>query len=315
MELQYFILPHYTTVKGVEYDQISTSYQIFGQPLGEAPVVMVFHALTGNSDVCSDESGWWKGVINYKKVIDLNRYTVLALDILGNGYDGTFIENYRDFVAKDIAIIAHNLVTSLNISSLYAVIGGSLGGGIAWEYALLYDRHVERIISVAADWKSTDWVMGITGTQEQILLNSSKPLADARRMAMLFYRTPNSLKRKFGRKKQTADLYQVNSWLNHHGKRLEERFNKKAYLMMNDLLGSIDYEGTNDQKLPSITCEVVQIAISSDLLFLPDEIRETKDILDKAGVTNQYYEIESKDGHDAFLIEDIQINAFLKNHF
>ena len=113
------------------------SYQLFGQPLFEAPIVLVNHALTGNSNVCG-EKGWWKDLIGHGKAIDTNQYTILAFNIPGNGYDGFLIENYQNFIAKDIAKLFLAGFEKLKINQLFAIIGGSLGGGIAWQMAVLH---------------------------------------------------------------------------------------------------------------------------------------------------------------------------------
>ena len=101
-----------------------------------APIVLVNHALTGNSNVTGSE-GWWSALIGEGKCIDTNKYTILAFNIPGNGYDGFVIENYKDFVAGDIAHIFLRGLEELKIDKLFALIGGSLGGGIAWEMAAI----------------------------------------------------------------------------------------------------------------------------------------------------------------------------------
>lgn len=299
-------------------EDVSISYQVWGQELGRAPVVLVIHALTGNSDVASPKKGWWRGLIGYEKRIDLSKYSVLAVNIPGNGYDGTVLEDHRRYDARDIAFITKELLDVLGINQLFAVIGGSLGGGIAWELCASFPEIAEVLVAVASDWKSTDWVMGLTGTQEAVLLNSSKPIDDARRMAMFFYRTPASFTQKFDRRVQSDGIHEVNSWLSHHGNKLAHRFEHKAYLAMNYLLGSIDItkdRGDLCNVLQSLKCKVIQIAIDSDLLFPLDENIKTKKLLDEASVENELHIIQSQDGHDAFLIENEQIDNFLKDTF
>jgi homoserine acetyltransferase len=78
---------------------------------------------------------------------------------------------------------------ALSVDQLFAVIGGSLGGGIAWEMAAINPKITKHLIPVASDWKSTDWIIANCLIQEQFLLNSSQPLHDARLHAMLCYRT------------------------------------------------------------------------------------------------------------------------------
>ena len=99
---------------------------------------MVIHALTGNSDLTSNKKGWWKEIVGKGKLIDTEKFSVISFNIPGNGYDGQLIDNYKDFTAKDIAQIFYRTLTELNIDNVFAITGGSLGGGIAWEMACLY---------------------------------------------------------------------------------------------------------------------------------------------------------------------------------
>ena len=318
-KLQNHTLFNYRTFSGCQIKNLKISYQIFGKELHSAPVVLVNHALTGNSDLNSNEKGWWREIVGDNKVIDTKKYSVIAFNIPGNGYDNNLIKNYKDFSAKDIAKIFYLVLNELRVESLYAAIGGSIGGGIAWEMAALFPKYIKYLIPIASDWKSSDWIIGHNSVQESILLNSKYPLQDARKMAMLFYRTPASFTKKFGRTKTENDeLFNVESWLNHHGKKLEKRFHLEAYLMMNHLLTTIDIseEGKSiEETFKPIESKIIQIAVDSDLFFIKEENIKTKTILDKCGVANEYYEIKSVDGHDAFLIEHEQIRQFLKAIF
>ena len=148
-KIKHIQLPGFTAISGVVQD-IDLSYQLFGQALHNAPVVVVNHALTGNSNVAG-EDGWWTSLIGPGKCIDTENYTVLAFNIPGNGYDGFLIDNYKDYVAGDIARIFLLGLKHLQIKSVYAVMGGSLGGGIAWEMAAYEPNLIEHLIPIAAD--------------------------------------------------------------------------------------------------------------------------------------------------------------------
>ena len=202
-DLKYVLIEDYKLQKGIHFST-QLSYQTFGKPLGQAPIVLVNHALTGNSQVCGDQ-GWWNDLIGTNKCIDLEIYTVLAFNIPGNGFDNNpenLILNYKDFTARDIADIFCQGLKQLGIDKLFAIIGGSVGGGIAWEMAALYPNLTEHLIPIATDWKSTDWLIANCHIQDSILNHSSKPLFDARLHAMTLYRTPESLTNKFQRTKK-----------------------------------------------------------------------------------------------------------------
>lgn len=317
--LNYITISDFETPSGVTHP-IELSYQLFGQPLYEAPIVLVNHALTGNSNVCGKD-GWWNDLIGENKCIDTNRFTILAFNIPGNGFDPEekhLIENYKDFTARTIAEIFAIGLKSLNINKLFAVIGGSVGGGIAWEIAALEPYLIEHLIPVASDWKSTDWIIANCHIQDAILNHSNAPLADARMHAMTLYRTPESLTYKFQRTEVSKARFNVESWLDYHGKALNKRFSLSAYKLMNQILKTIDITKNResfDKVLGSISSNIHMVTIPSDLFFKAEENWNTyvdlKLIKDNVSIS----EIKSIHGHDAFLIEYEQLKKILKPIF
>lgn len=300
---------------------INLSYQLFGCALNSAPVVLVNHALTGNSNVAGSE-GWWSTLIGPNKAIDTNHFTVLAFNIPGNGFDGHtnhLIEDYKDFVARDVAKLFLSGLESLGINQLFAAIGGSLGGGIAWEMAALNPKITTHLIPVASDWKSTDWIIANCLIQEQFLVNSKRPVQDARMHAMLCYRTPESFQNRFHRSQnEEFDLFNIETWLLHHGDKLQKRFQLSAYKLMNQLLKTIDIttnRGSAAEVLQTIEAEIHIIGIDSDLFFVSEENTATLKLLHPKLSNVSYHEITSIHGHDAFLIEYEQLNAIIKEIF
>jgi homoserine O-acetyltransferase len=317
--LRYINISNYTSDTD-KHATVNLSYQTFGKPLHDAPIVLVNHALTGNSNVIG-EHGWWNDLIGTNKCIDTNLYTILAFNIPGNGYDDNaenIIENYKDFTARDIAKLFALAIKQLEIKNLFAVIGGSVGGGIAWELAALKPQLIQHLIPVATDWKSTDWVIANCHIQDAILNNSSQPLVDARMHAMTLYRTPESLTQKFERTKKNDALYNIESWLSYHGNALENRFQVSAYKLMNQILRTIDITRNRTDFLEvasKIEGDIHIITINSDLFFKADENWNT--YVDLKGVKDNVniHEIKSVHGHDAFLIEFDQLARFLKPIF
>ena len=319
-KLKYIDLPKHTLISGKKH-ATQLSYQLFGCALNTAPIVLVNHALTGNSNVCG-ETGWWGSLIGHDKTIDTLRYTVLAFNIPGNGYDGNpdnLIENYKDFVARDIAQMFISGIEFLKINQLYAIIGGSLGGGIAWEMAVLSPNITQHLITIASDWKSTDWIIANCLIQEQFLINSKNPLHDARMHAMLCYRTPASFAARFEcSKTEDLQLFNIESWLLHHGEKLKQRFQLSAYKLMNQLLRTIDITTENQdavEVLNSINAKIHMIGIETDLFFVPEQNRQTLELLQSKFSEIYYYEISSIHGHDAFLIEYEQLKKIIEPLF
>jgi len=301
------------TRSGARY-QISLTYEVFGRPIHSAPIILVNHALTGNSNVAG-EHGWWTELIGKGKCINTDHYTVLAFNIPGNGYGSEVILPYEEFVAQDIARIFLSGLSELEIDSLYMVIGGSLGGGIAWEMAALQPELIEHLVPIAADWQSTDWLIANCRVQEQILNNSKDPVHDARLHAMLCYRTPVAFRDRFERTvNEDLGIFNVESWLLHHGNKLRDRFGLEAYKLNNQLLKTIDIGRDGPQGFETIKKSKINIhiiGVNSDLFFTIKENRETFNELAEAGCEVTYGEINSKYGHDAFLIEFEQLADLL----
>ncbi|CAH8282568.1 aspartate kinase [Mariniflexile fucanivorans] len=316
--LQHIIVKNFTTQSKVLNPEIKLSYQVFGKPLGTAPVVLVNHALTGNSNVAGKD-GWWQDLVGDDKVVDTTLYTILAFNIPGNGFDGFVIENYKDFVARDIANLFLMGLKELKIDKLFALIGGSLGGGIAWEMAVLNPDITDNLIPVATDWKSTDWLIANCQIQEQFLLNSRNPVHDARMHAMLCYRTPESFNERFQRSKnEELEIFNVESWLLHHGNKLQERFQLSAYKLMNQLLKSIDVtknRPTDFNVLENIHGNIHIVGVDSDLFFTAEENRQTHKQLAVSNPNVTYNEIHSVHGHDAFLMEYEQLEKIVEGIF
>jgi homoserine O-acetyltransferase len=311
-------IQNFTTESGAFYATLNLSYHLFGPALHTAPIVLVNHALTGNSLVVGLK-GWWNVLIGENRTIDTNKYTILAFNVPGNGFDDTVIENYLDFTARDIARLFIEGLKVLQINQLFAIIGGSVGGGIAWEIAALEPKITQHLIPIATDWKSTDWLIANCFLQEQILNNSAKPIEDARIHAMLCYRTPESFKAKFDRTtNEELAVFNIESWLNHHGEKLQKRFQLSAYKLMNQLLKTIDISRNRDSFISvasQIEADIHIIGINSDLFFTVNENKETYEILKEHKANVTFQEIDSIHGHDAFLIEYKQLNNFLKGIF
>lgn len=297
-------------------NNIQLSYQIFGKPIGASPVVLVNHALTGNSNV-SGEKGWWKNVIDFNHIIDLNHYTVVAFNIPGNNFEANneLSIDYKEVSTLDIAKLFWIGLDELKIKSVFAIIGGSLGGGISWEMAVLQPNRVQNLVPIATHYYASDWVIANVGIQDDILNQSQNPVAVARKHAMLLYRTPQSINQRFKNAKE-GNIYTVNDWLAYHGILLTERFSLNAYRQMNYLLGTINVvnNGFNlNHFLKNTKINIHAININSDLLFQND--LDEYEELQKNNKNFKHYIIDSIHGHDAFLMEYRQLNEILKQIF
>jgi len=302
------------THSGIQLASLKLYYQHFGQPLEKAPVVLINHSLTSDANVAGLR-GWWKELVGPEKTIDTNHFAILAFNIPGNGVEDQIFSNPKDFNTGDIAVFFLKGLKQLGVSKLHALIGGSIGGGIAWEMAVQEPNLCKYFIPIAADWKASDWILANTFLQNRILENSSNPLEDARIHAMLTYRTPKSFDQRFGRTvNEESGIYNVESWLIHHGKKLAGRFHLEAYILVNHLLSTINIErngGRAVDLIKEIDAEIHLIAIDSDLFFTPDEDQKTFAMVKPFKDSIYYHELKSIHGHDAFLIENESMSEIL----
>lgn len=317
--LEKIALHNFNLENGKQVVYMPLFYQTFGQPIGSAPIVVVNHALTGDSNV-TGKNGWWNDLIGENKTIDTNHFTIIAFNIPGNGFDKNaenLISNYQDFTIRDIASIFWEGLFLLNVHQVFATIGGSLGGAIAWEMAALQPNKIQNLIPIATDWKATDWVVANVLIQDQILNNSENPIADARLHAMLLYRTPQSINQRFKRE-QSNQVFHIENWLINHGKKLKNRFQLQSYILMNHLLKTNDITRNRKDFLAlakEIQATIHIISVDSDYFFIANENRETYHQLKTIKQNVFYNEIRSIHGHDAFLIEFNQLNEILEPIF
>ena len=293
---------------------IALSYQHFGQPYNQAPVILINHPLTGDSNIAG-ESGWWNCIVGEGKVVDTEKYAVLAFNIPGNGFGGE--DGDLSLSASDVAQAFYDGLHVLGVKQLYAVLGGSIGAGIAWEMAAKFPTFIKKLVPVSGDWKATDWMLANVFLQKQILETHPQPLEIARMHAMLCYRTPQSFKLRFDRSwNENRDMFNVESWLDHHGEKLAQRFSLKAYKNMNHVLGTIDITRGGksfEEVLKKITSEIHIVSIDSDLFFPIDEDFETVKRANNVEHEIHHHIINSDHGHDAFLMEYDKVIEVLKN--
>jgi len=295
---------------------VSLSYQTFGLQLGKGPLVVVNHSLTGDSNISGD-NGWWSELIGSKKMINTDKFCVMCINIPGNIQEKRGFNYGNKWILSDVAKLFVQLLKNLGVRKVHSLIGGSIGGGLVWEMGLLDENFFENLIPVAADYKASDWLISNTYFQNLILKNSKNPVFDARLHAMLSYRNPKSINRRFKIKLNDLNERKVIDWLNHHGNKLKEKFSLKSYIHMNHLLSSIGYNYEN-KFLKLITknkSKIHLVGVNSDLLFPNFEIENTYDLLSAIKKNIYYYQIQSDHGHDAFLIEFKQMKNKLNHIF
>jgi len=296
-------------------DDSTLTYHIFGQPLHTAPVIVINHSLTSNSEVAGP-LGWWRTLIGDQQTIDLQQFTVLAFNIPGNGHDSSDDRPlFKKSTTRNVAQLYWQGIDALNIPHLHAVIGCSLGGGIAWEMSLLRPQKITYLIPIATTILASDWLIGHSLIQDNLLTKSTTPLVSARMHAMTLYRNPDSFSRKFKRRyRQSEQQYEVERWLKYHGNKIAKHHTVNTYRNMNYLLRTIGEDLTKAALITyahTSSTKVHCIAIDSDYMFTKTEQFQHYQFLKAHDLAISYHEINSPHGHDAFLIEYDQLNNIL----
>ena len=309
-----------TGIAEIKLPTVKLSYQIFGKQICDAPVVLINHALTGNSSV-TGENGWWKEIVGERKVIDTNKYTIIAFDLSGNQNhpDQTTVNTDRVFSLCQIAKLQLRALDLLGVKKLFAIVGGSLGGGLAWEMWVQAPNIAEYIIPIASHWQSTSWVQSICKIQEEAIQLSDQNLDLARKFSMFFYRNSGNFSAKFKDEKGVFEAGEkAVSWLDYHGKALSKRVTCSAYMNALHLLSNInalnDLEAF-DAALGITRSKFCLVGFDSDILFPFAGMRGCADVLNKYGIETNSYEIETNYGHDAFLIEHKKLAQLIQPIF
>jgi homoserine O-acetyltransferase len=316
---------------GQQLTQFSLSYTTYGQLNADrSNVIWVVHALTGDSHAAQ----WWSGLVAEDAFYAHSDYYIVCANLLGSAYGSTnalsidpstgipYFYSFPQLSTRDHAQSLDRLRAYLGIDHIHTVIGGSLGGQIALELAILLGDRVRHAVLIASAAKTSPWVIGFNEAQRMAIAADSswgeripeagkKGMEAARAIAMLSYRHPTDLNFKQKETEEKLDGFLASSYLRYQGTKLAQRFNAFSYWSLTKSMDSHDVgraRGGLELALQRISANVLVVGVGSDLLFLPEESK----LLSTLVVKGVYREVESHVGHDAFLIEFGQLATFLK---
>ncbi len=320
--------------------------------------ILICHALTGDAHACDEihsndmGAGWWNPLIGKGRVLDTEKYFIVCSNVLGSCYgssgptsahpeDGcAYRLRFPEISVHDMVYAQRELLQQLGVHSLAAVIGGSLGGLQALEWAIAYSGFVASAIVIAAsprlsaqglafDEISRQAIMGDPNWNQGNYSGANPPsfgLGLARMIAMLTYTSAEGLENRFGRKPavRTSDRPQfgprrdIDTYLHHQADKLTHRFDANSYLYLVNAMDSYDASvgpgrGSDTRALRKIQGRLLGIGISSDWLFPAKDVRKMIADAQSVGVWAEYRQIESPNGHDAFLQEWAQLTHVLQN--
>ncbi len=338
---------------GGHLPQVRLAYETWGtlSPARDN-AVLVLHALTGDSHASGPAgpghvtAGWWDTLIGPGRPIDTDRYFVVAPNVLGGcqgstgpaspAPDGRPWGSRFPFVTiRDQVTAETSLADQLGIDAWAVVIGGSMGGMRALEWAAMAPERVRTVVPVATTAQSTGdqiaWAHAQLaavradpawhGGDYHDVADGRGPVAGlgvARQIAHTTYRSALELDVRFGRRAQDDEQplggggrFAVQSYLDHHAEKLVGRFDPGSYVVLTEAILSHDLgrgRGGVEAALAAVTARALVVAVDTDRLYLPSESAQIAEAIPGARLAT----VRSDYGHDGFLIEVDQVGALVR---
>lgn len=328
----------FVTESGETIAGLKIAYHTFGSINEDASnVIWVCHALTANSDVAD----WWPHTVESGCFLDPEKYFVVCANILGSCYGTSgplsvnpasgepWYDTFPNLTIRDI-VNAHILLAEhLKIKNIASLIGSSVGGFQAVEWAVMQPDRFDSVVLIATDAYASPWSIAVNETQRMAILSdstygekrkdaASAGLAAARAIGMLTYRGPSG----YNLSQKDEPMTDSNLWAlkkamtyqRHQGNKLVNRFDAYSYM---SILNSFDTHnvgrgrGGISKALSALKMPVLVVGITSDIIFTPDEMRNLASSISNSN----YEEIDSAFGHDGFLVEHEALNKIVNTFF
>ncbi len=341
---------------GTSLPSVTVAYRTYGELNADSSnAVLVCHALTGDQYAAephptTGKPGWWSQVVGPGLPIDTGRFFVICANVLGGCMGSTGPRSLRPdtgeqwgtgfppITIRDMVQAQHLLTHRLGITRLFAVVGGSMGGMQALEWAATYPDQVFACVPIAtapfhsaqniafhevgrqAIFADPDWNAGEYWRAGKV---PARGLAVARMAAHITYLSEQALTRKFGRRLQAqetldnvtrdgsvlfGDMFEVESYLRHQGSAFVNRFDANSYLTITRAMDRFDLAAEHDGDLAAAfrgtRTRFCAVSFDSDWLFPTAQSRSIARALNRAGANVSFVEIASDKGHDAFLLHE-----------
>lgn len=317
---------------GETLPEIDIAYHTFGT-LNEKKdnVIWVCHALTANSDV----TDWWPHTVEKDCFLDPDKWFVVCANILGSCYGSTgpmsvnpatgepYYDEFPRLTIRDMVNAHILLADQLGVDHIHTLVGCSVGGFQAIEWAAMQPERFDQFIFLATSPKASPWSIALDETQRMAITSDvtygekrpdagRKGLAAARAIGLLSYRGP------WGYNQTQQDppsdaiptTHRACTYQQYQGEKLCRRFDAYSYVAILDAFDTHDIgrgRGGVNEALSKIKAPAIVIGITTDIIFTPEEMKELTRMLPNA----EYFELQSEFGHDGFLVEHKKLNEIL----
>lgn len=333
-ETQYFTFGRPLMLEsGVELRDVTVAFRTWGDiKNAEHRAILICHALTGSADA----DRWWPGIIGAGCAFDPADDFIICSNILAGCYgttgpaskhpqrQGFYQADFPQITVRDMVTVQAALLDQLGVDRLQLIIGPSLGGMQALEWALMYPERVRAIVPVGTCGRHSAWCIGMSEVQRAAIKadpnwhggfyaddqTPEQGLAVARMMAVCSYRSWENMEQRFARERRPNGEFQVQSYLRYQGQKLNNRFDANAYVRLTQAMNSHDVargRGEYHEVLRSLRQPALVISVSSDILYPPAEQKVLAEHLPNA----QYRILDSEHGHDGFLIKTHELGGMV----
>ena len=320
---------------GQQLRDVKIAYQTWGDFQNAANnTILICHALTGSADV----DAWWPKIIGDGQAFDPNHDFIICSNVLGSCYgttgplsekpesDQRYLADFPRISIRDMVELQRILLDALGIERIELVVGPSLGGMQALEWAASYPDRIAAVVPIGVGGRHSPWCIGISEAQRAAIATDpnwkggyysedarpTQGLAAARMMAVGTYRSWQSFETRFGRDKRNDDLYEIQSYLRYQGDKINERFDANTYVTLTHAMHTHDLargRGEFPEILRTIQQPTLVVSVSSDALYPPQE----QEVLAREMPNAQYEILSSEHGHDGFLIETEALSDLIAN--
>jgi homoserine O-acetyltransferase len=333
------------------------AYETYGQ-MNEARdnIVLVCHALSGSHHAAGlyegdRKPGWWDSLIGPGKGIDTDKHFVISTNVIGScfGSTGPMSDTYPSeepyrlkfpvVTVKDMIRAQKHLLSSLGIHHVKAIIGGSMGGMQALQFAVDYPNFADRIIALAATYATRPWTIAFNKVAIEAIRNDPRfengnyqkgafaqdgleGLAIGRIAGHISYLSPQSMDEKFGRNYVGTDglfelfgRYEVERYMEYNTANFARSFDPLSYLYIVKAINTFNLSRGYDSLYDAVSrikADLHLISFAGDYLFFPDEMKHIAKMLKRNGQPYSYTEVQSDYGHDAFLVEIEKFDGIIR---
>lgn len=324
--------------KGGTLPCLEIAYHTYGKLNSDkSNCIWVCHALTANSEVAD----WWPHTVETGAFLDPEKYFVVCANIIGSCYGSTgplttnpetgkpWYSTFPKVTIRDV-VHAHKLLADkLGIEHLFSLIGASVGGFQALEWAATYPDMVNSLVLIATEASASPWAVAIDETQRMAIFSDqtygmeskdagAKGLAAARALGLLTYRGAsgyNVTQKNHPDFNPLEDCpHRAQTYQRYQGEKLVRRFDAYSYVTILDMFDTHDIgrgRGGTVKVLESFDMPALVVGISTDIIFTKEDMKSLSDKMPKA----VYREIDSPFGHDGFLVEYKLLNSIINGFF